>query len=160
MEVAKPARSERIGSPPQNLVRAMRLAVQRALRNYEPGAAECLRRWFAAERSGASPLVVEYGYAQDPAFWVHGATTPEAVAIVFYGEPHPETMSVFGPVDMRALILELRRLGESIAYDDVFCEAEMQLCAALLGERVFDSPTPPPGPRRLESNDVDDDEDD
>lgn len=130
MELAKPHRRD-IGSPPPNLIRAMRLAVQRAMREYEPGPAECLRRWFAAERSGASPKVVEYGYAQDPAFWVHGANTPDAVAIVFYGEPKPETMSVFGPVSVAALITELDRLGETIAYEDVFCEASLKLAMAI-----------------------------
>jgi hypothetical protein len=109
----------------------MRLAVQRALRNYEPGPAECLRRWFAAERTGASPTVVDYGYAQDPAFWVHGANTPHAVAMVFYGEPYPETMAVFGPVSVRALIAELDQLGETLAYEDVFCEASLQLSTAI-----------------------------
>lgn len=157
MEVAKPPRRD-IESPPRNLVRVMRLAVQRAMRNYEPGPAECLRRWFAAERTGASPLVIEYGYPEDPAFWVHGANTPEAVAIVFYGEPHPETMSVFGPVDVVALISELDQLGESKAFDDVFCEASMQLSVALHGERVFDSPPPKVGPTQLKSTGVDDDE--
>jgi hypothetical protein len=109
----------------------MRLAVQRAMRNYEPGPAECLRRWFAAQRSGASPKVIEYGYGDDPAFWVHRANTPDAVAIVFYGEHHPETMSVLGPVDVAALITELEQLGESLAYEDVFCEASLRLSMAI-----------------------------
>jgi hypothetical protein len=138
----------------------MRLAVQRALRDYEPGEAECRRRWFAAERTGASPVTLEYGYPHDPDFWVHRTGTPDAVCVVFYGEPHPATMHVFGPVGVAALVDELDALGETDAYGDVFCEAAMQLSSALRGEPLFDSPRSARGPRPLKPRSAESDPDD
>lgn len=138
---------------------ALRRAVQLALRDEDAGPEECLRRWFAAERTGASPMTLEYGYEQqDPAFWVHGFGTPDAVCVVFFGEEKPGTMHVFGPVGVAALVAEFEELGETPVYADVFCEAAMQLAGALEGRRVFDAPPIRVGPQSLKRRDDDDDD--